>query len=184
MNTPSTSRVALAAILLTALAAGGAFGQMPETIVVNNALDRPVLVWVDGVPAEVVPAAGEKAIGDAPEGAVTLMATDVSSGSIIATEHTALSEGETFHWTLYLVPVPGEEAGAGTVILTNGLDRVIEISLGGETSAVLAPLATRVLPRVVAGTVEAIATAPDGTVLDTETLMIVDGEVTRWRVQP
>jgi hypothetical protein len=70
------------------------------------------------------------------------------------------------------------------VILTNGLDRVIEISLGGETSAVLAPLATRVLPQVVAGTVEAVATAPDGTVLDTETLMIVDGEVTRWRVEP
>ena len=184
MRTNSTLRVAATAMLLTALVAGGAFGQAPETIVVNNALDRPVLVWVDGVPAEVVPPAAEKAIGDAPEGAVTLMATDVSSGTILATEHTALSEGETFRWTLYLVPIPGEEMGSGTVVLTNALDRLVEVSLGGQTSAVLAPMATRVLPRVVAGTIQAVAAAPDGTVLATETLTIVDGEVTLWRVEP
>lgn len=183
METRSTLRAGATALLLIALAVSRAYGQASETIVVTNALDRPVLIWVDGVPAEVVPAAEEKVIGDAPGGAVTLMATDVSSGSIIATEHTALSEGETFNWTLYLVPVPGEEMGSGTVVLTNGLDRVVEVSLGNQKSAVLAPLATRVLPRIVAGTVEAVATAPDGTVLATETLMIVDGEVTLWRVE-
>jgi len=66
------------------------------------------------------------------------MATDASTGNVLATEHTALSEGETFTWTLYLVPLPGEEMGSGTVVLRNGLDRVIEVSLSGQTSAVLA----------------------------------------------
>jgi hypothetical protein len=182
MKKTSTFRGVATALSLTVLVVGRASGQAPETIVVNNALDRPVLVWVDGVPAEVVPAAAEKAIGDAPEGVVTLMATDVSTGNVIATEHTNLSEGETFTWTLYLVPIVGEAMGSGTVVLTNGLDRVVEVSLGGQRSAVLAPRATRVLPRVVAGTVDAVAAAPDGTVLATETLTIVDGEVTTWRV--
>lgn len=174
-------RLALAG-LLGALVATPLAAQVPETIVVNNALDRPVLVWVDGVPTEVVPATGKKAIGDAPQGMITLMATDVSSGSVIATEHTALSEGETFTWTLYLVPVPGEEAGAGTVVLTNRLDQVIEVTLGGNTTAVLLPGATRVLPRVVAGTVVAVASTPGGTELATHTLTISDGQVTSWRI--
>ena len=142
MGAISPMRNFTAALILTAVVSGRAAAQSPETIVVNNALDRPVLIWVDGLPTEVVPAAAEKVIGDAPEGVVTLMATDVSSGTIIATEHTTLSEGEKFTWTLYLVPVPGEEAGLGTVVLTNDLDRVIEVSLGGHRSAVLMPGAT------------------------------------------
>ncbi|HET6362676.1 MAG TPA: hypothetical protein VFH11_11565, partial [Gemmatimonadota bacterium] len=108
MNTLWMCRVAAVALMLTVLAAGSAPAQMPETIVVNNVLDRPVLVWVDGVPRDVVGAGEEKTIGDAPEGVVTMMATDAASGAVIATEHTSLTEGEIFNWTLYLVPVAGE----------------------------------------------------------------------------
>ena len=181
MNTVWMCRVAAVA-LLTALAAGRAPAQLPETIVVNNVLDRTVLVWVDGVPRDVVGAGEEKTIGDAPEGVVTMMATDAASGAVIATEHTSLTEGEIFTWTLYLVPVVGEEQGTGTVVLTNGLDTTIEVRLGGQTRAILAPGATRVLPRVVAGTVEAVAATPDGTALATETLTIIPGEITRWQI--
>lgn len=181
MKSRRTSLVTAVA-LLTALGSSPAAGQVPETIVVNNALDRPVLVWLDGMPTEVVPATEEKTIGPVPEGPVTLMATDVANGSVIATEHTSLAEGETFRWTLYLVPVFGEEAGVGTVVLVNGLDRVIEVTLGGRTTAVLAPGATRVLPRVVAGTVDAVALTSDGTTLASRTLTIADGQVTSWRI--
>jgi hypothetical protein len=182
MNTAPMCRVAAVVLVLTALVAGSAPAQLPETIMVNNALDRPVLVWVDGVPRDVVAAGEEKTIGDAPEGVVTMMATDAASGAVIATEHTSLTEGEIFTWTLYLVPVIAEEQGTGTVVLTNGLDTTIEVRLGGETRAVLAPGATRVLPRVVAGTVEAVAATPDGTSLATETLTIVPAEITRWMI--
>ncbi|HJR54728.1 MAG TPA: hypothetical protein VJ982_13565 [Gemmatimonadota bacterium] len=182
MNTLSTARVAAVALGLTTLSATSAPAQLPETIIVRNALDRSVLVWVDGVPREVVGADQEETVGDAPEGVVTLMATDASSGAVIATEHTSLTEGETFTWTLYLVPVAGEAQGTGTVVLANGLDMTIEVRFGGETRAVLAPGATRVLPRVVAGTVEAVATAPDGTSLAAETLTILPGEITRWEI--
>lgn len=181
METRSMFRIAWVATLLFALT-GTALAQSPETIVMNNALDRSVLVWVDGVPTEVVGAAEEKAIGNAPEGVVTLMATDAATGALIATEHTALSEGETFTWTLYQVQVAGEEMGTGTIVLANRLDTVIEFRLGGETRAVLAPGATRVFPRVVAGVVEAVAAGPDGTTMATEMLTIHDGEITRWVV--
>ena len=67
-------------------------------------------------------------------------------------------------------------------MLTNGLDRVIEVTLGGHTTAVLMPGASRVLPRIVAGAVEAVAVAPDGTRLASQTLVVADGEVTRWHV--
>lgn len=182
MNTLSMCRVIGVVVLLIGLVVGRAPAQAPEMIVVNNALDRSVLVWVDGIPVELVDAGEEKAIGNAPEGVVTLMATDAATGALIATEHTSLSEGETFTWTLYLVRVAGEEMGTGTMVLTNGLDSVIEIRLGGETRAVLAPGATRVLSQVVAGVVEAAAATPDGTTVDTEMLTIIDGEITRWVV--
>jgi hypothetical protein len=180
MNALWMCRVAAVALTLSAMAAARAPAQLPETIVVNNALDRPVLVWVDGVPRDVVAAGEEKTIGDAPEGVVTMMATDAASGAVIATEHTSLTEGEIFTWSLYLVPIAGEEQGTGTVVLTNGLGTTIEVRLGGQTRAVLAPGATRVLPRVVAGAVEAIAVTPDGTSLATQTLTIGPGEITRW----
>lgn len=178
------ARRSLLTLLVVALTGSipAAWAQVPERIEVVNQLDRDVLVWVNGDPRVYVGPNATGSTGDLPEGPVTLLATCPATGELLATERTALAEGETFSWTLYPVSVAGEEQGTGIVVLMNGLDRTIHVDLGGNHVATLAPGASRVLPRVVTGTVTATARDLPGTELARTTLTIPDGEITRWVV--
>lgn len=158
------------------------YGQRPESVVVVNETDREALVWVDGVPRDVVPPDAHAPLAGVPEGAITLMATDAVTGRVLATESTVLSTGEEFTWTLYPIRVIGEEKGTGTVVLENALGVTVEVTLGGNEVAVLLPGATRVLPRVVAGDVVARAVEPGGSVVAEKTLTIAAGTVSRWTI--
>lgn len=174
-------RSALLAAVVALVVAPAVRAQTPE-IVVFNGTDRDVLVWLDGVPREVAVPGGEARFAG-PEGAVTLMATDPSTGAVLATQHTGLAPGEAFTWTLYPVPVVGEERGVGTVVLSNHLAVTVDVSLGGNEVATLPPYSTRVLPRVVTGEVVARATAPSGETVAEETVSIAAGAITRWTIE-
>jgi hypothetical protein len=176
-------RIAPATLFVVAAllwSAPAAWSQRPERIEVVNELDRDVLVWVNGDPRVYVTAGSTGSTADLPEGPVTLLATCPLTDELLATQRTALADGELFTWTLYPVPVAGEEQGTGIVVLLNGLDTVVEVDLGGALVATLAPGASRVLPRVVAGSANATARDPAGAVVAETTITIPDGDITRW----
>lgn len=154
----------------------------PERVQVVNQLDRDVLVWVNGDPRVFVGPNATGSTTDVPEGPVLLQATCPKTGELLATERTSMAPGETFTWTLYPVGVVGEEQGTGVVVVENGLDRSVEVRLGGNLYGWIAPGAVRVEPRIVAGTVTATATDDAGTVLAERTLTVAPGEIVRWRI--
>lgn len=173
------------AFLLAALAAAALIhpamaSAQPATIVVENQLDRSLLVWIDGDLEGVVPANGQARFEGLDTGRVSLLAGDARG--IVASESTALSGGEVFSWTLFPVAVLGEEQGTGVVVIENDLDHVVEVRLGGNLFGRLAPGAIRVEPRIVAGNVIAIASSDTRGVVAERTLTIVPGEIIRWRI--
>ena len=99
----------------------------------------------------------------------------------MASEQRQLDAGETFTWTLYPVPVAGEEKGTGTIVLQNALEREVEVYLGETTVGSLAPGATRAMARIVAGEVTAVAREGEE-VLAERRLAVEPGQVTRWEI--
>ena len=169
-------------VIAAAILPAPARAQRPERIEIVNELDRPVLVWIDGDPRLVVDANSTSSTTDVPEGIVLLQATTTTSGTLLATERTSISPGETFTWTLYPVAIVGEERGTGVVVIENDLDHVVEVRLGDNLFGFLAPGAVRVEPRIVAGNVIAVASSDTRGVVAERTLTIEPGEIVRWRI--
>lgn len=176
------SGLAVAVLLGGPTGPSSALAQPEETIEVVNQTDHEVTAWIGGAPAGVVPARSRLEIAGAPRGPVTILATDRETGALLATESTVLAEGERFTWTLEPIIFVGEEKGTGLVQLVNNLDCAAAVTLGGNSAGELSPGATRVLPRVVAGTVTARAVCPDGERVIEESLTIEPGETTIWRI--
>jgi hypothetical protein len=170
----------MAALVAAALILPAAAAAQPATIVVENQLDRSLLVWIDGDLEGVVPANGVARFEGRDTGRVSLLAGD--SRGIVASEKTTLSGGETFTWTLFPVAVFGEERGTGVVVVENDLDHAVEVRLGGNLFGRLAPGAVRVEPRIVAGNLVAVASSDTRGVVAEKTLTIVPGEIVRWRI--
>lgn len=164
------------------IAKGGEGGEGPASVVVVNQLDRGVTVWINGELKGEVEPFGEERFVNIPSGNVSLEAGAMGSAGPVAAEERSLSPGQTFTWTLYPLLSWEEERGVGTMVVSNALDREIELSIGGREAGSLAPGASRAFPRIVAGEVEVSARQSDGRVLEARSLIVTPGKIARWEV--
>lgn len=155
-------------------------GQQSGTVEVVNLTSRDLLIWINGEPHSTVAARSEDSFSGMAGGTLTLLATDPGAEVLLASETTSLGAGGTFEWTLYPVAGHGGLQPTGTVVLVNRSDRAVEVFLGENQIARLAPSSTRTIARVVAGEVTARAEDLDGKIVAQEELTIGAGEVTRW----
>jgi hypothetical protein len=154
----------------------------PATVVVANRLNQGVSVWIDGEMKGRVEPSKEARFDRVAPGKVSLQAAALGSAGPVAGEERDLAPGETFTWTLYPVLSWGEEKGTGTVVLENGLDHDVEVTLGGSPAGSLAPGATRAYPRVVAGNVDVSARDAAGGAAEQRTLTVLPGNIARWEI--
>lgn len=161
----------------------GAHARVPATVVVVNQLQRGVTVWINGEMKGRVQSAGRAEFHRIPAGQISLQAGAAGSAGPVASEERAIASGETFTWTLFPVLAWEEEKGTGTLVLTNALERDVDISLNGDPAGRLGPGATRAYPRVVVGDVLVSARGADGSVLEERQLSVVMGGIARWEIE-
>lgn len=172
---------ALAGTVLAAPARGQA--DSLGAVVVVNQLDREFLIWINGEPRGLVPAEGRATFDHVDPGTLSLLASGVGSEGIVAGEKRALAPGQSFEWTLYPQIRLGEEKGTAMLVLTNGLDQEVDVSLGGNEAGRLGPGARRTYPAIVAGDVTAKVMDLEGRVLKRFALTIMPGETMRWTIE-
>ena len=172
--------LALAVLGLGALSIPRAAWGQAATVEVENQLDREMMVWVNGEPRGVAPANGSVVFDDVPEGPVTLLASGVDRTGVEASERRVLASGETFTWTLYPIPVLGEEKGTGMLVVINELDKPVQIVVGGAMLGWVSPAGSRSFPRLVAGDVPVEALDAEQDLVEKADLTIEDGEIERW----
>jgi hypothetical protein len=160
----------------------GADARFPATVVVLNQLEGPVTIWINGEMKGRVEPAGRMEFHRIPAGQISLQAGAAGSAGPVASEERAIASGETFTWTLFPVLSWGEEKGTGTLVLTNALERDVDVALNGNPAGRLGPGATRAYPRVVAGEVVVSARGADGDVLEEHRLSVTMGGIARWKI--
>jgi len=157
--------------------------QQPATVEVVNDVERDMLIWVNGDPRIVVGGFERATIPDIPPGPVSLLASGQGIEGVVASERRVLASGETFTWMLYPVVVFGEEKGTGIVVITNDLDETVDVVLGGNVIARLAPGASRTTRRVVAGETMLAARNLEGDRLLEREVVVIPGEIVRWSLE-
>lgn len=162
-----------------ALTVGGLRGQT-ATVEVDNQLDRELLVWINGEPRGIAPANGQVSFEGLPDGPVILLASGLDRDGIEASERRILASGETFTWTLYPIPVLGEERGTGILVVTNELEVPVQIMAGGGILGWVSPSGTRSFPNLVAGTAPVEARDAEQDLLEKTDVRIEDGGIARW----
>ena len=182
-----TVAILLAAALASPLAAQSAKGsggesKVPASVVVVNRLERAVTIWIGGEMKGRVEAGGSATFPGISPGEVSLQAGAAGSAGPVAGEECSLDPGETFTWTLYPVLTWEESKGTGTLVVTNKLDRSVDVSFGEHPAGRLEPGATRAYPRVVAGDMTVSAADTEGNVVGTRDLSVAPGTIARWDI--
>lgn len=154
----------------------------PATLEVVNDQERPMLIWIEGEPREVVDAYDRIVIGGVPPGTVSLLASEEGIRDVVASERRHVEPGERFTWTIHPAAVFDETRGAGMLVITNELDQTVDVILAGDVLARLAPESRRTLQRVPAGDATLIARDRRGNRVYEREIVVVPGEITRWAI--
>ena len=176
---------ALAALAALIVAAGPLEAQEPVgRVVVRNLLDQDLLIWINGEPRGLAEARGEAVFDGIPPGSLSLLASGSGAQGIVASEKRGFAPGATFRWTLYPIPVYGEEKGSTVLVVRNQLDAAIELELAGNPAGQIEPGGARTYARIAAGDVTARVRYAAGRVLYDFPLTLIPDETMVWEIGP
>ena len=175
----------LAALAALFIAVGPLQAQeLAGRVVVRNLLDQDLLIWINGEPRGLAAARDAAEFVDVPAGSLSLLASAPGAQGIVASEKRDFAPGATFQWTLYPIPVFGEEKGSTVLVVRNRLAAAIELDLAGNPAGQIAAGATRTYPRIAAGDVTARVRDTAGRVLYDFPLTLIPDETMVWEIGP
>jgi hypothetical protein len=177
---------ALVVLLAAWLLPAAVQAQDPDSgvVVVRNELDRDLLVWINGEPRGLAESESEARFEGVPAGILSLLVSAPGAEGIVASERRTMTPGRTFLWTIYPIPVEGEEKGSTVLVVHNDLDRSVRVELAGNVAGWIEAGAVRTFPRVASGDVTARVEDEMGSVIHAFALTLIPRETMVWRIGP